>query len=117
MNCPSGAGREVIRILVADSNQTQSQLLASALRRQLGLRVTCCRGALADCLHALQDSAVDLVLLGDGHTDTENLIQTLRAICIQHGDADPPASVLADHGRDLYDEAAQSGKEGASHQR
>jgi hypothetical protein len=34
MNAPSVASRGLIRVLVADSNQTQSQLLSSALRRR-----------------------------------------------------------------------------------
>jgi DNA-binding NarL/FixJ family response regulator len=80
MNSPSGAGRDLIRILVADSNQTQSQLLSSALRRQPGMKVMYSRGALADCLHALEDAPVDIVLLGDVHTDPANLFETLRSI-------------------------------------
>lgn len=80
MTLPSGAGRETIRILVADSNQTQSQLLSSALRRQPGMRVTYSHGDLSDCLRVLEETAVDILLLGDGHTDSEELIQTLRAI-------------------------------------
>jgi DNA-binding NarL/FixJ family response regulator len=84
MNCPSGAGRDVIRVLVADSNQTQSQLLSSALRRQPGLRVTYCRGELSDCLHALGTSPADIVLLGDGPSDHDHLIQTLRSLHANH---------------------------------
>lgn len=80
MNVLSGAGRDNIRVLVADSNQTQSQLLSSALRRQPGMRVTCCRGELADCLQALRTVAVDIVLLGDGPTDHDHLIDTLRSL-------------------------------------
>jgi|SRR5215469_293521 len=48
MNCPSGANREVIRILIADSNHPQSQWLSSALGRQSDLRVTNCRGGLSE---------------------------------------------------------------------
>ena len=80
MKSPSGAGREVVRILVADSNQTQSQLLSSALRRQPGMRVAYSHGELSDCLRALQETPVDILLLGDGHSDSEELIHTLRAI-------------------------------------
>jgi DNA-binding NarL/FixJ family response regulator len=49
--------------LVADSNQTQSQLLGSALRRQSGFRVVCCGSELSDCLHALAISPADVILL------------------------------------------------------
>ena len=87
MNTPSGAVRDAIRVLVADSNQTQSQLLSSALRRQPGLRITCCRGDLSDCLLALREVPADIVLLGDGHSDPEDLIQTLRTIHSNHPQA------------------------------
>ena len=84
MNLPSGAGRDVIRVLVADSNQTQSQLLGSALRRQPGLRVACCPGDLSSCLQTLRDGPVDIVLVGDGHGDSEDLVQALRTIHSNH---------------------------------
>lgn len=84
MNGPSGAVRDIIRVLVADSNQTQSQLLSSALRRQPGMKVTCCRGELSDCLRALGSSPVDILLLGDGPSDYDHLIQTLRTLHSNH---------------------------------
>jgi hypothetical protein len=56
MKDPSGASRDLIRVLVADSNQTQSQLLSSALRRQPGLKITCCGSELSDCLQALRSA-------------------------------------------------------------
>jgi DNA-binding NarL/FixJ family response regulator len=80
MNAPSGVSREHIRVLVADSNQTQSQLLSSALRRQPGLRVTCCLADLADCLQALRSAPVDVVLLGDGPSEHDALIATLHGL-------------------------------------
>src|SRR5215470_16500363 len=80
MNFPSGAGRDNIRVLVADSNQTQSQLLSSALRRQPGMRVTSCRCELSDCLESMRTMPVDVVLLGDGPADHNNLIETLRTL-------------------------------------
>ena len=39
MNSHSGVTHELIRVLVADSNQTESQLLTSALRRHQRMRV------------------------------------------------------------------------------
>ncbi len=80
MNASSGGGRAHIRVLVADSNQTQSQLLSSALRRHAGLKVTCCHGELTDCLQALASAPADLLLLGDGSADHEQLISTLRGL-------------------------------------
>jgi DNA-binding NarL/FixJ family response regulator len=84
MNSPSGASRDVIRVLVADSNQTQSQLLSSALRRQPGMKITCCRAELSDCLQALASSPPDVVLLGDGPSDHNQLIQAVRTLHANH---------------------------------
>jgi DNA-binding NarL/FixJ family response regulator len=84
MNCPSGASRDVIHALVAESNQTQSQLLSSALRRQPGMKITCCRGELSYCLDALRSSPADVLLLGDGPSDHNQLIQTLRTLHADH---------------------------------
>jgi len=84
MKHPSGASRDLIHVLVADSNQTQSQLLSSALRRQPGMKVTCCRGELSDCLHALATCPADIVLLGDVPSDHDHLVQILRTLHANH---------------------------------
>lgn len=63
---PTRSTARAIAVLVADSNLTQSELLGKALRRELGFRVTYCGSGLADCLHALEVSAVDVILLGGG---------------------------------------------------
>jgi len=84
MKDPSGASRDLIRVLVADSNQTQSQLLSRALRRQPGLKVTCCRSELSDCLQALRSAPADIVLLGDSPADHDHLIETLRDLRVNH---------------------------------
>ena len=80
MKASSGASHSLIRVLVADSNQTQSQLLSSALRRQPGLRVSCCRSEVSDCLHALRSAPIDILLLGDGPNDHDRLLETLRSL-------------------------------------
>ena len=84
MKTPSGKSAGPIRVLVADSNQTQSHLLSSALRRNSGLKVSCCRGDRFDCLQALRSTPVDVVLLGDGYTDHDDLIGSLRALHASH---------------------------------
>ena len=84
MKDPSGASRGHIRVLVADSNQTQSQLLSSALRRQPGLKITCCGSELSDCLQALRSAPADILLLGDGPADHDHLIETLRNLHSNH---------------------------------
>src|SRR6476660_5340954 len=52
----------VIRVLLADSNLTQSHLLGSALRRYSGFTVACCESELNTCLQALDSSSVDVIL-------------------------------------------------------
>ena len=79
-----GASRDPIRVLVADSNQTQSHLLSSALRRQPGLRITCCHSELSDCLQALRSAPADIVLMCDGPADHDHLIETLRSLHTHH---------------------------------
>jgi DNA-binding NarL/FixJ family response regulator len=80
MKFPSAASRELIRVLLADSNQTQSQLLTSALRRQPSMEVVCCRGELSYCLEALRSTLADIVLLGDGPSHHDCLTATLRGL-------------------------------------
>lgn len=70
----------LIQVLVADSNQTQSQLLGSALRRQHHMRVTCCRGELSDCLEVLRSTPTDIVILGHDTFDHARLIESIRGI-------------------------------------
>jgi DNA-binding NarL/FixJ family response regulator len=80
----SHASRPSIRILLANSNQTQAQLLSSALRRRPGLSVTWCRSELSDCLQALRSTQVDVVLVGDSPADHIHLIDTLRGLHASH---------------------------------
>jgi DNA-binding NarL/FixJ family response regulator len=75
---PNDERGKSIRVLVADSNQTQSQLLSSALRRQPGITVTCCRGELGDCKQVLRSAPVDIVLLSDSPTHHDQLVDILR---------------------------------------
>jgi DNA-binding NarL/FixJ family response regulator len=72
--------RPSISVLVADSNQTQSQLLSSALRRQTGFKVSCCRSELSNCLRALQSTPIDVLLLSDSSADHTHLVDTLRGL-------------------------------------
>jgi AmiR/NasT family two-component response regulator len=77
MKVPSGATRVSIRVLVADSNQIQSQLVSSALRRQRGMKAIRCRGEVSECIQVLRSASVDIVLLGDT-SDHDRLIEALR---------------------------------------
>ena len=69
MNSPSGLSPEVVSVLVADSNQTQSQLLCGALRRQGAFKVASCQSELSECLSVLEADRADVLLLADGITD------------------------------------------------
>lgn len=72
--------RAFIRVLVADSNQTQSQLLSSALRRQQHMKVVCCGGEPAHCLEALRSIPADIVILGNDVLDHNRVIDTIRVL-------------------------------------
>jgi DNA-binding NarL/FixJ family response regulator len=81
MSSPSGLSPEVVSVLVADSNQTQSQLLCGALRRQGTFKVDGCRAELSECLSVFEVDPVDVLLLADGLTDhRERLYELLRGV-------------------------------------
>lgn len=80
MSNPSGVNRDLIHVLLADSNQTQSQLLSSALRRQPSLRIFCCGGDVVSTLKAMSSTPIDVVLLGNGPTDLDRLMATILAL-------------------------------------
>ena len=76
-----GISPEIINVLVADSNQTQSQLLCAALRRQGTFKVGGCKAELSDCLSTLEADPADVLLLADGITDDrEKLYELLRGV-------------------------------------
>ena len=111
MKVPSGPTRAIVRVLVADSNQTQSQLLSAALRRQPGFKVTCCRAGLSECLEAIELVPVDVVLIGDGLPNHGQQYEVLRAL---HG-AFPKLGIillLDSYDRDLVVNAMRSGARG-----
>jgi DNA-binding NarL/FixJ family response regulator len=84
MKVPSRVGHDSIRVLVADSNPTQSQLLRSALRRQPRFKATSCKGELSACREALVSAPADVVLLGDGPSDGNHLIEVLRGVHVAY---------------------------------
>lgn len=73
----SGVTPEVISVLVADSNRTQSQLLCGALRRQGAFKVGDCRAELSECLSVLEAVPADVLLLADGITDDRDRLYEL----------------------------------------
>jgi two-component system, NarL family, response regulator DegU len=81
MSSPSGLSPEVVNVLVADSNQTQSQLLCGALRRQGAFKVAGCLAELSECLSVLEPDPADVLVLADGLTDErDRLYELLRGV-------------------------------------
>jgi len=111
MKFSSGKSRESIRVLIADSNLTQSNLLSSALRRQATLKVTCCQSVVSDCLQALKLAPADVVLLGDGPSEHEELITTLRELHSIHPEIGF-ILLLDSYDRDLVVNAMRAGVRG-----
>jgi DNA-binding NarL/FixJ family response regulator len=66
---------KVIAVLVADSNDMQSQLLASALRRRPEFNVSWCESKAGSILSAILDKPIDIVLMNARHglTPVRNL--------------------------------------------
>jgi DNA-binding NarL/FixJ family response regulator len=80
MNC-SVLTPEIISVLVADSNQTQSQLLCGALRRQGSFKVTGSSAGLTACLSVLEHDPADVLVLGEGIADDrDRLYELLRGV-------------------------------------
>jgi DNA-binding NarL/FixJ family response regulator len=77
----AGISPDVISVLVADSNQTQSQLLCGALRRQGTFKVAYCAAQLSECLSILEPDAADVLLLADRTTKhRDQLYELLRGV-------------------------------------
>jgi DNA-binding NarL/FixJ family response regulator len=77
----SGLRPEIVRVLVADSSQTESQLLCDALRRQKAFKVASCRAELSECLSLLETNPEDVLVLADRLTnDRDRLYELLRAV-------------------------------------
>ena len=89
---------EIIGVVVADSNQTQSQLLCSALHRQGTFKVAGCRAELSECLSVLETDPADVLLVADGiKGDRDRLYELLRGAHSAHPNL---AIVLLLHGYD-----------------
>ena len=81
MSTPSGLSPDAISVLVADSNQTQSQLLCGALRRQGTFKVAGCLAELSECLSVLESDLADVLVVADGLTDErDRLYELLRGV-------------------------------------
>lgn len=112
MSYTSGNNPKLIRVLVADSNQTQSQLLTGALRRQVTFKVAHCHAKLSECLSAMEAEAADVVLLTDGLADDRTkLYELLRGLHSLHPKA-AMVLLLDRYDRDLVVGALRTGASG-----
>jgi DNA-binding NarL/FixJ family response regulator len=68
---------EIINILVADSNQTQSQLLCGALRRQGTFRVATSRAESSECFSVFETDPADVLLVADRMTSHRHQLYSL----------------------------------------
>ena len=75
------------------------------------MKITCSRGELSDCLHALRSAPVDVVLLTDGSNDHEGLIDTLRLLHASHPNINL-ILLLDSYDRDLVVNAMRAGARG-----
>src|SRR5579863_9250060 len=108
----SPATSDVVRVLIADSNRMQSQLLISALRRHPEFHIAACPMEVSSILQAVASKPPRLVLLSlNSSANAADAVMTLRRIHLSHPDV---AKVLlvdsAD--RDLVVGAFRSGARG-----
>jgi DNA-binding NarL/FixJ family response regulator len=112
MSATSGMSPDIITVLVADSNQTQSQLLSGALRRQGTFKVAVCEAQLSECLSLLEGDPADVVLLADGLTDNrQQLYELIRGLHSAH----PHMAIvllLDDYDRELVVNSLRAGARG-----
>ena len=84
MKGASDAGHGCVRVLVAESHETYSNILTGALRRQRGIKVISCKHELSECKSVLQSVPVDIMLIGNYRCDQNELVETLRGIHSAH---------------------------------
>lgn len=103
---------EIVSVLVADSNQTQSQLLCAALRRQASIKIAGCRAELSTCLSVLEHDPADVLLLADGlRDDRDRLYALVRGV--HSGYPNLAIVLLVDqYDRDLVVNSLRSGARG-----
>jgi DNA-binding NarL/FixJ family response regulator len=108
----SPATSKEIRVLVADSNRMQSQLLTSALRRHAEFHVNACEMNYASILHAASANLPRVALLSwNASTEAGQVIATLRRFHLTHPEI--PKIVLAEScRRDLVISTFRSGARG-----
>jgi DNA-binding NarL/FixJ family response regulator len=85
MGSSSTAASDAIRVLVADSNRMQAQLLAGALRRRTELHIATCRMDTTSLLHGVASGAPRIVLLSlNSSANAHEGLTTLRRFHLSH---------------------------------
>ena len=108
----SAATSESIRVLIADSNHMQSQLLISALRRHPEFQITACEMEPVSILRSVSERYPRVALLSIGvSANTSETLMMLRRFHLSHPEI--PKILLADSvDRDLVISAFRSGARG-----
>jgi DNA-binding NarL/FixJ family response regulator len=101
-----------VGVLVADSNQMQCQLLVSALRRRLELRVTSCTLDVEAILHVIGSMPVDVAILNaDNPRDGWPDMTIVRRLHLAHPEV-AKVILLDTYDRDIVVSAFRSGARG-----
>jgi DNA-binding NarL/FixJ family response regulator len=108
----SAATSESIRVLIADSNHMQSQLLIGALRRHPEFQITACEMETLSILRSVTERYPRVALLSIGvSANTSETLMMLRRFHLSHPEI--PKILLADSvDRDLVIGAFRSGARG-----
>lgn len=112
MQSPSSASSKPICVLVADSNQTQSQLLVSALRRRGEFDVISCSMEYDAILGSIESASVEVVILNPAraHNGTQDM-SSVRRVHLAHSEV-RKIVLLESYDREVVVNAFRSGARG-----
>ncbi len=111
MQRPSDSLLQPINVLVADSNQLQSQLLTTALRRRPDFSVTACALDADSILQALQPSPSGVILVNPVSHDDGDFLTVVRRIHLSYPGI-PVILLLESYDRETVVNAFRSGVRG-----
>jgi DNA-binding NarL/FixJ family response regulator len=107
-----GESNPNISVLIADSNQTQSYVLATALRRQARFKVSTCPSEITSCMQILDTESPQLLLLNITYQEgPDYLSEVLRKVTSAHPEL-PIVILLPTYSRDLFFRALRTGARG-----
>lgn len=106
------ANSESIRVLIADSNRMQSQLLIGALRRHAEFHITACKMETVSILRAVTEQYPQVALLSVSSTaNVSDALMTLHCFHLSHHEI-PKVLLVESVDRDLVISAFRSGARG-----